>query len=103
MVANNTRTLVGAFLSYPGSPTNYSVGMKFGDQLMLPVAGSRFLNIGSLFGRGYQGNYWSSTEDDGDSDRAWSLGFLDIGVTIIVTQNSSFGRASGLPVRCIAE
>jgi uncharacterized protein (TIGR02145 family) len=91
--ANNTITNVGTFND---SPTNYGVGKKFGDQLMLPAAGSRYYDNGALVNRGLLGYYWSSTEYDNSG--AWLLGF---GSSFTVTYYNS--RTFGLSVRCVAE
>ena len=95
VIANNTKTNVGSFT--PSFATNYGSGVKFGDQLMLPAAGYRGIEDGALYGRGYIGIYWSSTEF-GNSG-AWSLGF---GSSYAFTGYGS-GRDNGISVRCVAE
>jgi uncharacterized protein (TIGR02145 family) len=87
VVANNTKTNMGTFSS---SATNYGAGVKFGNQLMLPVAGLRLDSNGALFNRGSSGSYWSSTE--------W---FLDFGSSSASTNN--YGRTYGFSVRCIED
>jgi uncharacterized protein (TIGR02145 family) len=91
---NNTITNVGSFSD---SATNYGVGVKFGDQLMLPAAGFRDYGNGELYNRGYNGYYWSSTEDDYGS--AWYLGFNSSGADA----KYDIYRYNGLSVRCVAE
>jgi uncharacterized protein (TIGR02145 family) len=93
VVANNTPTFVGTFNS---SATNYEAGIKFGDQLMLPVAGYRDFGDGTLLDRGSVGFYWSSTEDG--TDDAWTLGFDN---SVANTLNAS--RTFGNSVRCIED
>ena len=93
VIANNTKTSVGTFND---SATNYGAGKKFGDQLMLPAAGSRYYGTGALGGRGNDGNYWSSTEFGGNY--AWYLYFSSSGA---VTYN--YYRTDGYSVRCVAE
>jgi uncharacterized protein (TIGR02145 family) len=94
VVANNTLTNVGSFSD---SATNYGAGKKFGDQLMLPAAGGRDSGVnGALYGRGYNGDYWSSTEIDSSS--AWGLFFYSS-----YANASSNNRINGLSVRCVAE
>ncbi len=88
--------------SYPGtwspSSTNYSSGLRIGSGatgLFLPAAGYRSYSGGTLFGRGNDGFYWSSTEN---GSNAWNLyfsnGFAD---------TLSSYRTDGMSVRCIAE
>jgi uncharacterized protein (TIGR02145 family) len=95
VIANNTKTSVGTFNV---SATNYGAGKKFGDQLMLPAAGFRLSSNGSVFNRGFNGFYWSSSSTENDSGNAWRLSF-----------NSSFDgtnnslRINGYSVRCVAE
>jgi len=94
VVANNTKTIVGTFNS---SVTNYGVGVKFGDQLMLPAAGGRNNGNGALSDRGGYGGYWSGTE--AGSSAAWYLIF-----NIVYADTGSLGnRLNGRSVRCVAE
>ena len=93
VIANNTKTNVGTFSD---SATNYSAGKKFGDNLMLPAAGYRDNVDGTLYGRGYYGDYWSSTESS--AGRAW---YLDFNIGVANTYNVN--RTYGCSVRCIAE
>ena len=90
---NNTITNVGSFSD---SATNYGVGVKFGDQLMLPAAGFRDYGNGELYNRGYNGYYWSSTEF---YSSAWYLGFNSSGADA----KYDIYRYNGLSVRCVAE
>ena len=95
VVDYNTITNVGSFSD---SFTNYGAGKKFGDQLMLPAAGSRYGNNGALFNRGKDGSYWSRSD-------------FEPGVALCLYFNSSSGadaykgyfRRIGLSVRCVAE
>ena len=93
VLANNIRTSVGTFSD---SATNYGAGVKFGDQLMLPAAGYRFPGNGTLFHRGSNGYYWSSTEA---SSNASGLNFNSISATT----NLTYFRNRAFSVRCIAE
>jgi uncharacterized protein (TIGR02145 family) len=93
VVANNTPTSVGTFNL---SATNYAAGKKFGDQLMLPAAGSRDIDFGALYNRGYLGFYWSSTEND--NNNAWYLYFNSSDANTYY-----YSRTIGLSVRCVAE
>jgi uncharacterized protein (TIGR02145 family) len=92
LIANNTMTAVGS--SWTDDPTNYSSGMKFGNDLLLPTAGVRFFNNGALFFRGTTGYYWSSTEDV--NNLAWAVGFDNMNNN---TVNES--RLFGTTIRCI--
>ena len=90
---NNPQQVIG---TWSASPTNYSNGVKFGPDLMLPAAGGRSNYGGQLFSRGYNGYYWSSTEDG--TDDAWYLVFSSGGA------NTSYDyRRDGFSLRCLAE
>ena len=94
VLANNTVTNAGT--NWVAGATNYDTGKKFGDNLMLPAAGTRRSNDGALAGRGSFGYYWSSTESG--TNKAWSL------ILIIDDANKfNFNRTGGQSVRCIAE
>jgi uncharacterized protein (TIGR02145 family) len=93
VLANNTPANVGTFSN---SATNFSAGTKYGDNLMLPAAGFRISSNGSLFFRGSDGYYWSSTENG--TGNAWFLKFISTGANMI-----NFYRSYGYSVRCIAE
>jgi len=69
----------------------------FGSPLKLPVAGGRYAGVGSLYGVGYNGNYWSSTvAADGTNSRDL---YFTSSTAIIATSY----RADGFSVRCIKE
>ena len=90
----NPRTSVG---TWTGSTTNYSVGYRFGQSLFLPAAGGRSPSGGaSLFSRGSEGYYRSSTESS--SSGARYLFFSSSGAVL----NTSF-RADGFSLRCVVE
>jgi len=93
LLQNNGRLNLGSFSA---STTNYCSGVKFGDNLMLPVSGFRSNGDGSLFIRGNFGNYWSSTGSSfGNADY---ISFNNLNASISTAQ-----RATGMSVRCIAE
>ncbi len=93
VVVNNTITSEGSFSN---SATNYSAGKKFGDNLMLPAAGVRYLSNGALSVRGLSSRYSSSTVNG--TYYSWHL-FIDAG-----SANTDYNyRTYGQPVRCIAE
>ena len=96
VLENNTKTKVGSFVTSVTSATNYGVGEKFGDQLMLPAAGSRLNGSGALLGRGNAGVYWSSTELE--MNEAFML-FFDSLYTVSNPSTRTYGQS----VRCIAE
>ncbi len=89
--------------SYPGTSwvsgsTNYSSGLRIGSGatgLFLPAAGRRGLSNGTLSGRGFSGNYWSSTED---GSNAWYLSFGNG-----YASTDFYDRTLGMSVRCVAE
>lgn len=93
ILTSNTVTSTGTFVDLP---TNYSVGKKFGDQLMLPVAGERRFSNGFLRRRGLFGAYWSSTEEEGGYARY-----------LRITSSSDYIDSEyltyGYSVRCIEE
>jgi uncharacterized protein (TIGR02145 family) len=91
--ANNPQTVIGTWTS---SPTNYSSGMKFGPDLMLPATGYRTSYDGGLLVRGETGIYWSSTVDG--TSNAWMLSVSNGG-----TDSYSDERLYGQSLRCIAE
>jgi uncharacterized protein (TIGR02145 family) len=76
--------------------TNYGTGLKLGNNLFLPAAGSRNYGSGTLGYRGDYGDYWSSTEYG--TGFAWYLHF-----NIDDAYTSYNYRTVGLSVRCIAE
>jgi uncharacterized protein (TIGR02145 family) len=66
---------------------------KLGDDLILPVAGSRTYNDGSLSVRGGVGYCWSSTHQGGEFGRYVAF-FSEL-------QVSNTRRSYGFPVRCV--
>ncbi len=93
VVDNNTLTDIG---TWSESATNYSSGKSFGSNLMLPAAGYRYYFNGTLYRRGINGYYSSSTEDG--SSNAWRMSFAagDAGTY-------SRYRTDGFHVRCAVE
>jgi uncharacterized protein (TIGR02145 family) len=94
VISNNAISNAGS--SWTSSSTNYSTGKRFGDRLFLPAAGYRSINSGSLFGRGLDGYYWSSSENS--SGGSWYLFFYSSNVNAYDTS-----RRYGLSLRCITE
>ncbi len=82
--------------AWTAGSTNYDTGKKFGNDLFLPAAGLRDNNDGTLYRRGNDGLYWSSTVSGPDS--AWFLYFFSGG-----TSMANFYRSIGRSLRCIAE
>jgi uncharacterized protein (TIGR02145 family) len=95
VVANNAPTDLG---SWTLSSINYSCGKKFGTELMLPVAGIRGYTNGTLTGRSWNADYWSSSPNS--SNYAWQLSFTNSNSNVSVV---SIIRTFGFSVRCIAE
>jgi uncharacterized protein (TIGR02145 family) len=89
---NNTITKVG---TWTNSAINYSSGMKVGNSLFLPAAGSRNY-YGTLENRGSSGNYWCSSYHDGLGAIAYSLMFSSNYLYV------SYSGSRGHSVRCIA-
>ena len=71
-------------------------GLRHKCLLFLPAAGNRGNSTGTLFNRGSNGNYWSSTENG--TDNAWNLNFNSGGANM-----NNNNRTNGLSVRCVAE
>jgi uncharacterized protein (TIGR02145 family) len=94
VVDNNTQSTVG---TWDLDDTNYSSGRFFGSELMLPAAGFRSHNSGTLGSRGDYGSDWSSSEDGGGGARGLYFGSSTAGT------GDGGSRRSGLSVRCVAE
>jgi uncharacterized protein (TIGR02145 family) len=95
--SNNTVSRSGAWTN---SVTYYNSALHYGPNastklLTLPAAGARNID-GSLYGRGSDGLYWSSTE--GGSPLALYMYFNSSTV-----MNAATNRAAGFSLRCIAE
>jgi uncharacterized protein (TIGR02145 family) len=95
VIDNNTQSTVG---TWDSDDTNYSSARFFGNDLMLPAAGNRSTSSGSLYGRGYYGIYWSSTQYS--SYDAWCL---YSGSSNAHTSYDDVCRRTGFSVRCVAE
>lgn len=93
-VTNSTLNPVTEIGPFNNSATNFSRGLKLGNNLLLPSTGIRSQTDGSLSSRGSDGNYWSSTEVN---TQAWHLYFN----TTAVPSNTS--RNWGMSIRCIAD
>jgi uncharacterized protein (TIGR02145 family) len=94
VVNNNTLSTVG---TWSESATNYSSARSFGNNLMLPTVGYRGDASGSLYRRGNDGSYWSSTQST--SGTAWSLEFYSSTAEPYMLDGS---RSYGASVRCVA-
>lgn len=77
-----------------GNWSNYSA--TFSSVLKIHAAGYLYVNDGSLFGRGTNGFYWSSSQYS--SEDGWNLGFSS--AFSIIGNNK---KANGYPVRCIKD
>ncbi|CAA7196604.1 fibrobacter succinogenes major paralogous domain-containing protein [Chryseobacterium potabilaquae] len=97
---NSTLSRLGSFIDIDsnfGSALVYKCGAK---QLMLPAAGYRDYSTGILNHRGYEGVYWSSTEDP--NGRSYVITF-DASQVYGVSFFDSDLRSDGNSVRCISE
>jgi len=94
VITNNPVSFVGNYNA--NNPTNYTSGIYFGNSLLLPIAGYRDGNDGSLIGRGYYGLYWSSTYYTTNVCALFSIGSN-------VSPNNNYPRVWGNNIRCIAE
>ena len=95
---NNTPSYTGTSIN--GS-TSYGTAWHYGPNastklLTLPNAGGRVNTNGTLFGRGYYGYYWSSTERGAD---AYTLVFY----ALLQNPADWYPRSYAYPVRCIAQ
>jgi uncharacterized protein (TIGR02145 family) len=100
VLKNNTQSIEGTWSTISFSAhTSYSAARFFGDDLMLPATGFRASGrAGSLYARGYNCGYWSSTEHFSSSDDAWCMDFDNRRVLMY-----SIERSFGFSVRCVAE
>jgi uncharacterized protein (TIGR02145 family) len=71
------------------------------ERVFLPAAGYRSYGNGKLFSIGAHGLYWSSTYYN--TTDASSLSFTSSDVSDVSAGNSSYGKAGGFSVRCVAE
>lgn len=97
LIDNNQKTNVGAWGAWKGSPTNYATGIKFGENIFLPLLGARNNTNGALINRGARGYYWSSS-----TYRAVNAYLLDISADYYTTTNN-YSMLYGYPVRCVSE
>ncbi|MDV3547004.1 hypothetical protein CMU66_13925 [Elizabethkingia anophelis] len=86
--------------SWAEDENNYTTALYFINPsnirtLMLPTAGYRDDTVGSLYYRGYNGFYWSSSVG---TSNAYYLNFIRSAMYV-----GSSSRPSGLSVRCVAE
>jgi uncharacterized protein (TIGR02145 family) len=93
VIKYNNPTYIGTWVE---NVTNYSSGVKFGDELFLPAAGTRYHETGAVSHRGYYGYYWSSTSSGTGVNR------------LSIPEGSSnvfpiSQRNAGYSVRCIAK
>lgn len=93
VIDNNTTSVVGTWVD---DSTNYSSARFFGNNLMLPAAGRYGEYSGVLYVRGYNGYYWSSTEDEN-----YYAGHLEFSQGATDTKDDY--RSHAYSVRCIAE
>ncbi|PUB32612.1 uncharacterized protein (TIGR02145 family) [Elizabethkingia sp. YR214] len=94
IIAHNAITYIGS--NWTSSSTNYSNGIKIGNDLFLPIAGFRRYNNGRLGGRGFSGEYWSSGTSGAN------------GRNLLITNGNSTANATGpkalgLSIRCISD
>jgi uncharacterized protein (TIGR02145 family) len=97
VIANNILGIVGTWSATSTDLTNYTSARFFGDGLMMPTAGGRSSSSGALYGRGRNGDYWSSTQGS-DSHKSWTLGSdsSDLG-------SGYANRRNGRSVRCVRQ
>ncbi|WP_165023010.1 FISUMP domain-containing protein [Dysgonomonas sp. ZJ279] len=99
---NNPTSSLGTWSTGTNNDTNFGVGRKHGQNLLLPIGGRLTEGDGELLYRGRFGVYLSSTEDKGTPEYMYYLdnnNESDKGKAYI---NSNF-RTFGMMVRCISE
>ncbi|MDR1592284.1 MAG: fibrobacter succinogenes major paralogous domain-containing protein, partial [Prevotellaceae bacterium] len=82
--------------TWTASDTDFDNGIKYGDALVLPAAGLRNVDTGSLYDRGNYGYYWSSTAHKGNGQNMYFLGYGQLA-------NNIHPRSYALSVRCLSE
>jgi uncharacterized protein (TIGR02145 family) len=88
--------VAGTQSGWTNSATNYSTGLKIGDALVLPAAGLRRYDDGSVLNRGYGGYYWCSS--------AYGSNSRNMGFNSVAQHTDTNGdRSYGFSVRCISE
>lgn len=94
VITNNTATVTGTWLD---GVDNWGSGLKLGDKLMLPAAGSRAMSGGWLAKRGGSVRMWASG----------ALGAMDLAGSLIYEyenlSTSTLNKRNGLSMRCIKE
>ena len=96
LINNNTASNVGTFTD---SATNFGAAKVFtggGNKLTFPAAGYRYFTNGTLYYRGDNGFYWSSTQNS--ATNAYYLYFNSTSVDVY-----SSSRTVGFSIRCISE
>ncbi|MDR1653454.1 MAG: fibrobacter succinogenes major paralogous domain-containing protein, partial [Prevotellaceae bacterium] len=92
---NGGTTWVSPGTSLTWNDLEEDTGIKFGDALVLPAAGRRDDNDGTLDYRGPNGYYWGSTAD---GTNGYFLRF-----TSGVEGTHSYNRSYGFSVRCLSD
>jgi uncharacterized protein (TIGR02145 family) len=93
------------YLIYPPASTyDFTNGYQDADYqttpaLFLPAASYRYSNDGLINTAGTNGRYWSSTNDDGTTQKTYFMYFYSNQIRPILSSS----RASGLSVRCLSE
>ncbi|AQW92924.1 MULTISPECIES: FISUMP domain-containing protein [Elizabethkingia] len=98
VIANNTLSRIGA----PFTDGSYTSAIKFGENLFLPVAGSRTYDNGAVSNRGTVARYWSSTADQNPVSAAWTNGW-HLAVTQTSAATNSSDQRHGMSIRCIKD
>lgn len=98
LINNNTITYIGS--NWTSTSTNYSAGIKVGNDLFLPAAGRRSNTDGALSERGSAGRYWTSSIDPNYTYGAIGLLFSNGSISY---NGVGYARTNGFSVRCIAQ
>lgn len=100
LINGTTASNIGTWsTSSTNGSANFGAAKRFtggGKILTFPAAGTRNYANGTLYGRAYSGQYWSSTQNASSS--AYDLSFSSSSVTV-----NNFNRTFGFSVRCISE
>ncbi len=99
VLANNS---ISRTTNWNSSPTNYGSAIHFKNAsgvkvLTLPAVGKHSHNTGSLYSRGYDGYYWSSTPKSNNTD-AYCLIFDNS-----LERVKTYYRKNGYSVRCLKD
>ncbi|AQX06616.1 hypothetical protein ATB99_14360 [Elizabethkingia meningoseptica] len=98
VIANNSINRIGV----PFADGSFTDAVKFGDNLFLPIAGSRTYDNGAVSNRGTVARYWSSTDAQNPSTAAWTNAW-HLAITETSAATNSSDQRHGMSIRCIKD